>query len=126
MKKEHFLILLLITILSFNNSIKAQDCKGYEISISNKSVSKEEFLAAFLKFDYEKYRPKYLDYLMQFNNGITVKLIAADKLKKTGCTYTEKTDYPALEFLQKNISYFQYNTKQGTIMAAYNSIDSKE
>lgn len=117
--KLRTILLFFITLLFCTNVLRAGDCTGYEINLNNTPVDKEEFINVFKKFDYEKFRTKYLDYVMHFNNGIEVILFAADKAKIYGCDIQEKRDYPALEYLQENISYFQYNSKQGTIMATY-------
>lgn len=122
-EKNSYFIFFIIMI--FCTSIKAQDCTGYEIIFKNQNINKEEFIKVFSKFNYERYRPKYLDYIMHFNNGIDVKLVAADKLNIAGCTIVQRNDYPSLEFLQKNINYFQFNEKQGTIMAAFNINNTK-
>lgn len=117
MNKFYTTLLLLFFCLNLSY---AQDCLGYKIIKNSNNIDEKKFKEALKKFDYERYRPKFLDYKMVFTNGIEVLLYSENSLIRENCTVVQKETYPAKEFLDKNIAYFMYSEKQGTIMAVLN------
>lgn len=103
----------------------AKDCNLYVVNYNNATVNHEDFEKSLNKLDLDKFRPYFKDYVMKFNNGIEVTLIAAQQLIKNECRNDLKKDYPSIEYLLKNVNSFQYNEKQGTVMALFNIINTK-
>lgn len=116
---KNLFILLIVTFL-WGKSF-SQECIGFKIIKNEHHIDEGKFLEAFKKFDYERYRPKVLDYKMVFSNGIEVVLFADNTLINNHCKKDLKNDYPAKEFLEQNIAYFMYSARQGVIMAVLNT-----
>lgn len=102
-----------------------KDCEVYKINYNSVNLNQADFELALNKLDLERFRPYYADYIMKFNNGVEVTLYAAHTMINKNCGDATKTDYPSLEYLQKNIQSFQYNERQKTIMALFNINKSK-
>ena len=123
MKTRVFALISYLFLLS-SHSI-AKDCNLYVVNYNNTTVNHEDFEKSLNKLDLDKFRPYFKDYVMKFNNGIEVTIISAQQLIKNECRNDLKKDYPSIEYLLKNVNSFQYNEKQGTVMALFNIINSK-